>query len=97
MAIFSIWPETYCHTLSESWSCGLPVISIDIGAPGERIHRNGGGFLLSNNPKEAYDEIISIFDDEERYVRVANEIKDITFKTTKEMADEYMDIYKKFL
>ena len=97
MAIFSIWPETYCHTLSESWSCGLPVISIDIGAPGERIHRNGGGFLLSNNPKEAYDEIISIFDDEERYLRVANEVKDITFKTTKEMADEYMDIYKKFL
>ena len=75
----------------------IPVISIDIGALGERIHRNGGGFLLSNNPKEAYDEIISIFDDEERYLRVANEVKDITFKTTKEMADEYMDIYKKFL
>lgn len=28
--VFSIWPETYCHTLTEMWSCGLPVLGFDL-------------------------------------------------------------------
>lgn len=33
----SIWPETYCMTLSEAWNCGLVPIVSDIGALGERV------------------------------------------------------------
>lgn len=33
----SIWPETYCLTLSEAWECGLVPIVTDIGALGERV------------------------------------------------------------
>jgi GT2 family glycosyltransferase/glycosyltransferase involved in cell wall biosynthesis len=44
--ILSIWPETYCHTLTEMWACGLPVLGFDIGAVGERIRTTGGGWLL---------------------------------------------------
>lgn len=49
-AIFSIWPETYCHTLTEMWSCGIPVIAFDIGAVGDRIRRSDAGWLI---PHEA--------------------------------------------
>ena len=97
IGIFSIWPETYCHTLSESWSCGVPVVSMDIGALGERIHANGGGFLISSNPEKAYHQIISIFDDYDNYLKVAREIQDIQFKSTEQMADEYLDIYRHHL
>ncbi|MDX1016515.1 glycosyltransferase [Sinorhizobium medicae] len=45
--ILSVWPETYCHTLTEMWSCGLPVAAFDVGAVGERINRCGGGWLIS--------------------------------------------------
>ncbi len=45
-AVFSIWPETYCHTLTEMWACGLPVVGFDLGAVGERIARHGAGWLL---------------------------------------------------
>ncbi len=45
-AVFSIWPETYCHTLTEMWSAGIPVVGIDIGAVGERIQEHGGGWLV---------------------------------------------------
>lgn len=45
-AVLSIWPETYCHTLTEMWACGLPVAAFDIGAVGERIAAHGGGWLL---------------------------------------------------
>ena len=45
-AILSIWPETYCHTLTECWSSGIPVFAFDIGAVGERIRTNGGGWSI---------------------------------------------------
>ena len=34
----SVWPETYCYTLSLLIRCGLPVIGFDIGAQGQRLH-----------------------------------------------------------
>lgn len=45
-AVLSVWPETYCHVLTECWVAGLPVIGIGIGAVGERIAEHGGGWLL---------------------------------------------------
>ena len=70
---------------------------MDIGALGERIHANGGGFLISGNPEKAYHQIISIFDDYDNYLRVAREIQEIQFKSTEQMADEYLDIYRRHL
>ncbi|PPD16068.1 MAG: hypothetical protein CTY25_03595 [Methylobacterium sp.] len=54
-AVFSIWPETYCHTLTEMWAMGLPVIGMSIGAVGERIAAHGGGWLIAPEatPEEA--------------------------------------------
>ncbi|MDX6805795.1 glycosyltransferase [Terrihabitans sp. PJ23] len=45
-AVLSVWPETYCHTLTEMWACGLPVLGVDLGAVGERILAHGGGWLV---------------------------------------------------
>jgi GT2 family glycosyltransferase len=42
----SIWPETWCLGLGDIWRAGLTVAAFDIGAPAERIRRNGRGFLL---------------------------------------------------
>lgn len=44
-AILSVWPETYCHTLTECWAAGLPVLGSALGAVGERIALHGGGWL----------------------------------------------------
>ncbi|MBV8358328.1 MAG: hypothetical protein JO189_10385 [Deltaproteobacteria bacterium] len=44
--MLSIWPETYCHTLTEIWACGLPVVAFKLGAMAERIAKYGGGWLL---------------------------------------------------
>ncbi|MES3674768.1 glycosyltransferase [Halomonas elongata] len=43
--ILSIWPETYCHTLTELWAAGVPVVGVDIGAVGDRLRQNGAGWL----------------------------------------------------
>lgn len=97
IGILSIWPETYCHTLTESWSCGVPVLTIDIGALGERVHAHGGGFFIDMNAEKAYQDILDIISDEDVYAQKVEEITNIKIKTTQEMTDEYMDIYKTLL
>ena len=94
IGIFSIWPETYCHTLSEAWSCGVPVLTSKIGVLEERVNNDGGGWLLDyKNPIKAYNEIIRIVNSREEYIKVAEQVKKINFKSTKNMAQEYLDLY----
>jgi GT2 family glycosyltransferase/glycosyltransferase involved in cell wall biosynthesis len=50
-AVLSIWPETYSHTLSESWAMGLPVLATDLGAVGERVRAHSGGWLVEPSPE----------------------------------------------
>jgi glycosyltransferase involved in cell wall biosynthesis len=40
----SIWPETYCLTLSEAFGAGIVPIVSDIGALGERVIDGVNGF-----------------------------------------------------
>ncbi|HDR9050590.1 TPA: glycosyltransferase [Burkholderia vietnamiensis] len=62
----SIWPETYCLTLSEAWQLGIVPIVTDIGALGERVRHMVNGlkvrpdsegslidaiYLLQNSPE----------------------------------------------
>jgi O-antigen biosynthesis protein len=44
-AVLSIWPETWCHTLTELWAAGIPVVGFSFGAVAERINACGGGWL----------------------------------------------------
>ena len=60
-AVFSIWPETYCHTLTELWAIGLPVAGFDLGAIGERIRGTGAGWLLPQGDiAELYGQLTQI-------------------------------------
>ncbi len=43
----SIWPETYCLTLSEAWDLGLVPIVTDIGALGERVVDGVNGIKIA--------------------------------------------------
>ena len=42
----SIWPETWCFTLSLAWQAGLRAAVFDIGAQAERVRRSGRGTVL---------------------------------------------------
>jgi O-antigen biosynthesis protein len=76
IGIFSIWPETYCHTLTESWASGKPVIAINLGAVGERIKQHGGGWLISPNldPQEVYARLLQIASDTDGYMSKISEV-----------------------
>lgn len=64
--VFSRWPETYCHTLTEMWACGLPVLATEFGAVAERIARHGGGWLhpAKDSPETVRDRLLALLIDE---------------------------------
>ena len=78
IAILSTCPETFSHTLTESWKSGIPVIATNIGALKERVNKTGGGWLVDyKNPQKIYDKILSI--DETDYLEKVENISKINF------------------
>lgn len=93
--IASVWPETYCHTLTESWAMGLPVIATDIGAVAERIKASGGGWCFPfSDSHQFYQEMVSLFETEDEYQQKVEEVGKINIKSVAEMADDYQRLYQ---
>ena len=98
VGIFSIWPESYCYALTESWICGIPILGSNIGVVEDRIKKNDGGWIIDiDDSKKNYDRILEIARDEDEYLRVAKNVKEMSFKTTYEMAMEYKEIYESII
>lgn len=60
-AIFSIWDETWCHTLTELWSAGVPALTFDYATVAGRVRRSGAGWVMKNESStdRLYAEILS--------------------------------------
>lgn len=91
----SIWPETYSYTLTETIACGVPVLSYNIGAVGERILKNGFGWILENKDMNyALKKISEISKNLDEYNMRIRNINSYSIKSTSEMCLEYKDMYK---
>lgn len=94
IGIFSICPETFCFTLSESWSCGIPLLGTNVGVIQERIENKDGGWIIDyTNPQKAYNKILEIAENKEEYLSKQANVKKIKLKNTKEMTFSYMQVY----
>jgi GT2 family glycosyltransferase len=100
--VLSLWPETFCHTLTEMWAAGIPVVGVDLGAVGNRIKQTGAGWLVSSNINayecklsiidavmncSVYNEKISKVNDWQQGIGVDN--------TTKWMSEQYISLYER--
>ena len=56
----SIWPETYCISLSETWQAGLVPIVSDIGALGERVEHGVNGFKVRIGDASAVLDLLEL-------------------------------------
>lgn len=99
VGIFSIWPETYCHTMTESWSCGIPVLINAIGTLSERLAQNGGGGweLNCNDISLSYKRILAIYGNKKEYYFHKNLCNSRSILSVEYMADNYKHIYKKLI
>jgi len=98
ICIFSIWPETYSYTLTESVSNNIPLLAIDLGAVGQRIKENNLGWLIKNGTdiSEIYKKIKDIFCDKIGYKTVSKSILNYKIKNLEEMCNEYDNIYSSY-
>ena len=100
----SVWPETWCHTLTECWAMGIPVFTFDTGALGERMKHVGGGWLMSltSSPEEITREIVRISGNLDEYTERRNAVlrwqTGIGIENTAaKMADCYKMLYEQAL
>jgi glycosyltransferase involved in cell wall biosynthesis len=98
VGIFSIWPEIYCHTLTEAWAAGVPVLASDIGTLRERVEAHGGGWLLDHeDPQRSYERIIEIAADRETYLRELERANLRGIRSVEEMSGDYEALYNNVL
>lgn len=97
ICLFSTWPETYSYTMTESIASGIPVLSFDMGAIDERIHKYGLGWTISRNASvdDIFNKLTEISNDLRGYKKIITNINKYQIKTTAEMANEYLKIYSK--
>lgn len=60
----SIWPETYCYTLSMALAAGVPPVVFDLGAQAERLRALGEGHILDSrlieDPQGLNDALLAL-------------------------------------
>ncbi len=94
----SIWPETYCHVLTEALMNRIPVIVSNMGALQERVQRHGGGWLADPQSPQSWaiaiNQACSNIDD---YRKKAAEVDRYMAVPLEKMADDYRVIYRELL
>lgn len=102
-AVFSICCETWCHSLTEMWACGIPVFVFDIGTQASRARQSGAGWVLPlEDIPRIYEKILSIVSDPAAMERAANAAatwqsgEGMAFNT-RFMASRYYDLYRNIL
>ena len=95
--ICSIWPETYCHTLTEAWMAGLPVLASDIGVLAERITQQGGGRLVDPQRPDLWFEALRELRNAGTWRTLHGQVKKLRFPGVKTMAQQYEELYRELL
>ena len=98
-AVFSIWNETWCHTLTELWSVGLPTLVLDFDTIKIRVKDSGNGWIYNhNNINQMYDKIIDDLSSKKELMSKYQAVKEwqaheAKLYTNLFMASKYLKIY----
>ncbi|NSL24027.1 glycosyltransferase [Agrobacterium tumefaciens] len=102
-AIFSIWDETYCHTLTELWAAGLPAVVFDFPTVATRVREAGAGWVLDHlDIPQLYERIIKLGFDKDQQRMADAAVSDWqrglgAGNTTRVMAAQYLGVYRDVL
>lgn len=89
--------ESFSYVLSEVLLAGIPCLSFDIGAIGDRIKRNNVGWVVP--PTEDYNEIIKIINyikDSGEYETIKNNVLNYNVPEFDDFANKMDKIYEKY-
>ena len=99
-AVFSIWDETWCHTLTEMWSVGIPVAVFDMPTVAERVRRSGAGWVFDHKDiAQLYQDLVRVCTDpvewQNKQTAIAHwQTTTGIANTNRAMAAQYLAIYR---
>ncbi|WP_333873881.1 glycosyltransferase family protein [Methylobacter sp.] len=94
----SIWPETYCITLSEAWRAGVVPIVSDIGALGERVTHDINGFKVPiGEPGAVVDILRQLIAQPDRIEKIRSQINPGLFASNEGHMSWLEGLYGKLL
>ena len=95
IGIFSITCETYCHTLTEAWGNGIPVLVSNIGTQKSRLEKHQGGWIIDiEDPKATYKKILEIASNKDNYSKQKSFANLNGIRSVREMTADYDFLYK---
>lgn len=102
-AIFSVWNETWCHTLTESWASGIPAIVFNFKTLADRIQTTQAGWIANpDNIGALYNNIIDVYTKTDEYFEKLNNVKQWQsglglINTNSYMSIQYLNFYKNIM
>lgn len=96
VCMFTIWPETYSYTLTETYMARIPVLAYDIGAVSHRLRKDKLGWIVKTNTSvsEILEKIEKIRNQKQEYQTIKNNFQNYKFKRLEEMQEEYQNLYE---
>lgn len=92
----SIWPETYCISLSEAWQNGLIPIVTDVGALHDRVQDGVNGFVVPlNAPALVLARLELLRSSETMREKMMGAISPALWADGQDYARKLLEIYKK--
>lgn len=96
--ILSLCPETYCLTLDEAWSAGIPAVVTPLGAPAERVRESGAGWVLPElSPGAVLTLLGRIAGCPEEYLQARSRAEEVPLLDAAAEAAEYARVYRGLL
>ncbi|GEC59738.1 hypothetical protein GOX01_00690 [Gluconobacter oxydans] len=90
----SIWPETYCISLSEAWQNGLIPIVTDVGALGDRVEDGVNGFKVPiSRPSMVLERLELLRSSEPLRRQIMQNITPELWTHARDYADELLTLY----
>lgn len=94
VVILTLCPETYCLTLDEAWSQGVPVLSTPLGAPADRVRERGGGWVVDSlDEAGVMAGLNAIVRDWDEYLACRRRVGQFEMLTTADEGRAYAHIY----
>jgi|GEM_PF-1641380 len=94
----SIWEETFCLTLTEAMSLGIPVLASNSGAIPERITDGVNGFLFqTGDSNDLVNKILTLEKNPSLIKNVRQNLESINVKPIEENAEDYKNLYYSIL
>ena len=95
VVVTSLWPETFCYTLSEAWMAGVPVVVGPLGAQAERVAETGAGVIVGDFRVQSFVATLrNLMNDKDNLCRLKQAAAAVS---QRQNYDEYRDLYSQYI